>query len=188
MERGPGGGSRTAEQLVVGLLNVDVNGTESTVLRLYDGLLQRPPSPTWLTEWSRRLRSGRSVASAADEFLRAPDSPYKGLATAAYVDALYRKVLRRSGDAKWRTIWTTRLDNGSWSRGAVARDFIEGPEDVKLTTVDLKAIELHRNLLGRLPTRSEYPLLLASIRDGSVSLHELADGILVSEEYAHRVG
>jgi len=155
-------------------------------LRLYDGLLKRPPTQYWFTEWTRRLNSGRTVASAADEFLRASDSPYKGLSNTPFVDALYSNVLRRTGDPSRRAIWIARLNNGSWTRGEVAREFIEGPENKRLTTIDLKAIELYRTLLRRLPTRSEYTPLLASIRDGSSTLNEVATVLLGSEEYAAR--
>jgi hypothetical protein len=178
---------RTPEQLVVALLDVDVHSTESTVLRLYDGLLGRPPSQVWLTEWTRRLRAGRTVASAAAEFLRAPDSPYRGLDNAAFVDALYRTVLRRAGSAQWWAIWTARLDRRSWTRGEVAAAFVEGPEAERLITLDLKAVELFRSMLGRLPDRAEYAFLLAGVRRGGFDLYDVAGLILRVEEYADRV-
>src|SRR5690606_40614279 len=42
---------RTPDQLILQLLNADVSSNESTAFRLYDGLLDRPPSAVNLRLW-----------------------------------------------------------------------------------------------------------------------------------------
>ncbi len=101
------------------------------VRRLYEAYFERTPDASGMAFWVARIEEGRGLAevsavfAASDEFART----YGPLDDAAFVDLVYRNVLRRDPDAGGRAHWVRQLGVGL-DRGSMMVAFSESPENI----------------------------------------------------------
>jgi len=116
----------TMGELLVGFSDSDENiertgtrqplGTvEGRVLRLYRAVLGREPDDDGLTFWADRYNRGLAIVEMARQFTGQPE--YAALygadpTDAELVDAVYRNVLGRPGDAGGVEFWNDRMADG----------------------------------------------------------------------------
>lgn len=181
------GGTRHPQDLVVQLVHVNPNTSLSRVYRLFNGLLDRGPSTASIVTWTARLDGGMTMPEAATGFLSAHDSPYRGLSNAAFVDRLYRQILRVVPTKAAADVWVQRLDARTWTRGQAAAFFLETDKAKLAATVDLKVQVIAATMLGRAPSPTEYVWARDLIRRGEAALAQLPEAILASAEYAARI-
>ncbi|MBV8076430.1 MAG: DUF4214 domain-containing protein, partial [Planctomycetaceae bacterium] len=96
------------------------------------------------------------------------------------VESLYENLLGRTGDSAGTAFWTTNLGAGT-NRATVAADFIGSTEsDTRVIDGDYTAF------LARVGETSEVNSWLAQVQNGSMTLPEVAAGIIGSSEYTTR--
>src|SRR5690606_17880588 len=177
---------RSPADVILGLSAPKVDSVDGKVLRLYNGLLNRPPTPIMQVRWAQQLNGGRTLASAATEFLAAADSPYQGLSDDAFIDELYSRF-QHSTPPPAAATWKLRLAQGSWSRGAVAAWFAESTPAKTLSAVDIQVFNIMKAMNGSTPAAA-YNADRASVHAGTVTVTDYALAILASDAYATRVG
>lgn len=83
------------------------------VARLYRTILERPPDPRGLNDWTEALRSGVVTgASIAYEFVFSPEMSFRNLSDAHFIDVLYESMLGRRADPGGRADWVGVLRSG----------------------------------------------------------------------------
>lgn len=173
------------EHLLLGLSAAGVNSVDGRVIRFYNGFLNRPPTPVMQTVWAQRINKGRSMASVAEEFLAASDSPYKGLANDAFVDELYQRFQRTSPPAAAAT-WKLRLQQKNWTRPQVAAWFADSGSAKAISATDIQVFNILKAMTGSTPTAT-YNADREAAQAGTVTIAEYALAILDSPAYVTRI-
>lgn len=95
-------------------INVAANSTEATVLRLYQGILNRDAEKGGADYWINELTSkGASLSSIANSFLNSAELSAKGnLNNEQFVEMLYQNALGRNPEEEGKAYWLNLLDNG----------------------------------------------------------------------------
>ncbi len=107
---------------------------ESRVLRLYRAALGRSPDPDGFAYWVGLHRGGQSIETLATAFIASPEwiASYGANPTPRQlVDALYRNVLGRAGDAAGVEYWVAQLQRQDATTVLVA--FANTPENLNRT-------------------------------------------------------
>jgi hypothetical protein len=151
------------------------------VARLFRAFFLRDPDTGGLAYWIRRtysgvpLRSVGSVFAGSAEFLHR----YGALDDDAFVDLVYRNVLKRSPDSGGRAYWTRRLSAGV-TRGSMMAAFSESHEYRVTTYSRVRAITTWYGLLRRVPSPAQTDLVQAE------PIATLIDSLRSSFSYALR--
>jgi hypothetical protein len=112
------------------------------VVRLYLACVGRLPDSAGLDHWVGARRAGVSLAAVADALLSAAEgqADLGSLGNQAFVEELYRRLLRRQPDGGGVSHWTSVLDSGR-SRGAVVAGFSESAEHVAAAAGDVERVD-----------------------------------------------
>jgi RNA polymerase sigma factor (sigma-70 family) len=146
---------------------------------LYRSLLDRDGDPESVAAWTRALRSGIAIqdviASICDGFeykTNHPDGP-------AFVESLYRRLLRRASDPEGRTAALAALRQRS-STLAVIRGFLSSRE-----YCCQQVTELYVGLLGREPEPAALSERALALMQGT-PLQQVVLDLVTSAEYIVR--
>jgi RNA polymerase sigma-70 factor (ECF subfamily) len=146
------------------------------IAALYRSLLDRDGDPESVAAWIQALRSGIAIqdviASICDGFeykTNHPDGP-------AFVESLYRRLLRRASDPEGRTAALTALRQRS-STLAVIRSFLSSSE-----YCCQQVTELYVGLLGREPEPAALSERALALMQGT-PLQQVVLDLVTSAEY-----
>ncbi len=133
-------------------------GVRAPMTRLYSAYFGRLPDTAGLTYWSKKLRTGTSLAKASATFAASSEfkRKYGSLSNGAFVDLVYRNVLHRKADPSGRTYWIRKLNSGG-ARGTVMVNFSESSEHVRKMAPTVDAVLLYTGMLRRMPSKGELP-------------------------------
>jgi 5'-nucleotidase len=179
-------GTRTLEQLVLELQQVELRSPAAQVTRIYLGLFNRGPSADDLDYWVAEMADGRSINSVAAFFGRSAEFVElygDDVTDAEFVELVYQNVLARPATEDDLEYWLGELDRGV-PRHRMFLLFSESAEYRNGTAATLKAIDLHLVLLGRTPTEAELDDIIEGLASGELTITDLITQILHSEEYA----
>ncbi len=103
------------------------------IVRLYDTVFDRAPDAGGLEFWNNASHTGLGLRDLATFFISAPEfaSTYGEPTTRGFVEAMYRNVLDRPGEAEGIAFWTNALDAGLADRPQVVVGFSESAEHVQ---------------------------------------------------------
>ncbi len=103
------------------------------IVRLYDTVFDRAPDAEGLEFWNGATHNGFGLRDLANFFIAAPEfaSTYGEPATRGFVEAMYRNVLDRPGEAEGIAFWTNALDQGLADRAQVVVGFSESAEHIQ---------------------------------------------------------
>ncbi len=157
-------------------------GKGGTITRLYWAGLDRDPDIAGFRFWlSVPDLSGLATSFAnSDEFRQR----YDALDDRAYVDALYRNVLDRPGDAGGLDFWTGRLASGT-TRASVLASFAGSPEYVESTRSEVTILAIYAGLLGRRVDAQGLAYWSGRIDDG-MDVGRFIDDVIGDAEYQAR--
>ncbi len=110
------------------------------VVRLYEGLLNRPPDAAGLNDWANQLRAGAPLTNIIDGFLNSPEGALNGFSSnpaivnnETFVNNLYLGMGRTEAqivaDPDGVSYWLNALDTETMSRAQVAQGFMELAEN-----------------------------------------------------------
>ncbi len=181
-------GARTLEQMILELQVVDLRDRAAQVSRIYLGLFGRGPSASDLEYWVGEMEDGRSINSVAAFFARSSEfvALYGDTTDQEFVELVYENVLGRSASAADLEYWLGELDRGV-VRHRMFLLFSESPEYRNATASTLKAIDLFLSMLGQTPPKAVLTEITNGLTTGELTLTDLIDQILNSDEYAQRV-
>jgi hypothetical protein len=150
----------------------------------YQQFLLRPADAQGLTFWAGVWRSfgGPEPVIAgmisSNEFYASAGKAHPDLsANAAWVTALYERLLNREPDAAGLQFWTGKLDSGALDRTGVVNGFENSVEHYQNVT-----IAFYQQYLGREPTSSELSSSVAAFEAGGTQ-RTLQIGLIDSTEY-----
>ena len=154
--------------------------------RLYLALLLRAPDPEGLRFWvgysrEHSIEDIANAMAASYEFL----VRYGALANREFVDRIYRDVLGRAPDAPGLQFWTSLLDAGTRTRGAVLLAFSESEEYRGSSAGEVEVASLYAALLARPPQAGEVSRWIGHLDSGGSRL-EIVRALLGSAEYHGR--
>jgi hypothetical protein len=163
--------------------------TYGPVARLYFAYFLRAPDQSGLDYWRGKLAVGTSLTTVSQSFASSGEfrTRYGSLSNHDFVTTVYQNVLGRSGDPGGVSYWTSQLDLGRKTRGAVMIGFSESSEYKRVRGPEIDTILLYRGLLDRVPTKTEFPLTVARVR-GGLPLATLIGELLNDPAYKLRAG
>ncbi|MGN6695886.1 MAG: DUF4214 domain-containing protein, partial [Aquihabitans sp.] len=176
-------GKQLPEAFVASMRNrPEWGGVRSPLTRLYSSYFGRLPDAGGLAFWSKKLRSGTSLAKASSTFAASSEfrRTYGSLSNGAFVDLVYQNVLHRAPDASGRAYWVRKLAAGA-SRGTVMAGFSESSEHVRTMAPTVDAVLLYSGMLRRMPTAAEVPAATASDA-GRAAASSPADPVALAEQ------
>ena len=103
------------------------------IVRLYDTVFDRAPDAEGLGFWNGATHNGFGLRDLANFFIAAPEfaATYGEPTTRGFVEAMYRNVLDRPGEAEGIAFWTNALDAGLADRPQVVVGFSESAEHIQ---------------------------------------------------------
>ena len=103
------------------------------IVRLYDTVFDRAPDAGGLAFWNNAAHTGFGLRDLANFFIAAPEfaATYGEPTERGFVEALYRNVLDRPGEAEGVSFWTNALSSGLADRPQVVVGFSESAEHVQ---------------------------------------------------------
>ncbi|GAA5025644.1 matrixin family metalloprotease [Streptomyces siamensis] len=147
---------------------------------LYFTLLDRAPEPAGLDHWRTQLAGGLGRQSAIVAFLDSAEYRGKYPADDAFIDSLYRRLLRRPPDAGGYRYWKDMM-KGGMSRYEVARGFVLSDEYCRAY-----ARGLYRNYLRREPEQAGWDGWTGRLKAG-LNHQDAETGFVASPEYQNAV-
>jgi hypothetical protein len=155
-------------------------------IRLYNAFFGRLPDTGGLTFWAGQLRKGVSLNGVANSFAASNEfkTTYGSLSNAAFVNLVYENVLGRAGDAGGVSYWTSQLDTGKKTRGAVMTNFSESHENLVRMAPTVNVVDPYFGMLLRVPTTAE---LNAGLMISGTSSVPVITGLLATPEYLARL-
>lgn len=164
-----------------GTTNVD------PIVRLYRAYFLRDPDVGGFDYWVGQRRRGRSLSWTSDAFVATNEfkTMYAGVGTVEFVRRVYDNVLGRPADQAGLDYWSSQIDTGRKSRGAVMLGFSESAEHRNRLNVHVQMLVLHLTLLDALPAPRQ-----AQADEDLVLVHgiaTLAHDIIGRQEYVARV-
>ncbi|MEM8922567.1 MAG: DUF4214 domain-containing protein [Actinomycetota bacterium] len=119
---------------------------QATVDGFYQEVLGRPADPAGRAYWLDRIAGGTPVVDIGVAFYASPEYVAASGSTAAYVERLYRALLRRPSDPTGAAEWTRLLERGRLTpTGLVAAFYLS--EEYRRNQV----VRLYDDVLGRPP-------------------------------------
>lgn len=171
-------------------------------LRLYDAAFNRTPSGQELNELAAKLAGGASITEAATYLIGTPAfaAAANTVSNQAFVSQIYKNILDHDGDSAGIASWTSALETGTATRGAVLAALSESSEhqdlmrplvQAGLFTVDETAgqvARLYGAAIDRLPDAPGLLFWLDSVKSGQHTLADVADLFVKSAEFASTYG
>ena len=181
-------GATTPQAYVDGQLKGSFGAAYAPVARLYFAYFVRSPDPGGLDYWVRKFKSGTKLTSISNSFAASSEfkNKYGTLSNRAFVNKIYVNLFERTGDASGVNYWTGKLDRREKTRGEVMINFSESSEFKRVRAEEIDVVLLHRSLLQRAATPSEFADKVARLQGGA-GVQRLILEILDSAEYAGRV-
>lgn len=180
-------GKKLPEAYVASMRNrPEWGGVRAPMTRLYSAYFGRLPDAGGLAYWSKKLRSGTSLAKASATFAASSEfkRKYGSLSNGAFVDLIYRNVLHRSADPGGRTFWVAKLNAGA-DRGSVMAGFSESSEHIRKMAPTVDAVLLYTGMLRRMPTAAEVPLTGLASDSTRASAADPTDPVALAEQLRH---
>lgn len=164
-------------------------GVTAPTIRLYLGYFLRIPDFKGLDYWIRKVRAGTSLDVAASQFAGGSEflRRYGELSNEDYLVQIYRNLFDRDPDSSGLDYWLRRLDGGA-KRGWVMRQFCESTEYQRQTASQVRVLQVHAAMLGRMPSAAEYQRWSdwdAALPDKG--LQDLITVLRTSDEYEARI-
>src|SRR5262249_35109626 len=155
------------------------------VEQFYRQLLRRPSDTAGKAFWVGRLLSGFTEAQVAASFVASGEFTQHFADNAAYVNALYVRLLGRPGGASLPEVaaQTAVLNAGRLTRVQMALAFLASDEAFVKAIDDSFAF-----YLGHPPDAASRQALLGTLRRGLAVPASLPVNLLASEEYFRRAG
>ncbi|MFD7914397.1 DUF4214 domain-containing protein [Streptomyces sp. NPDC059752] len=147
---------------------------------LYFTLLDRAPEPAGLNHWRTQLAGGLGRQAAIVAFLDSAEYRGKYPANEAFIDSLYRRLLRRPPDAGGFQYWKSAMTGGT-SRYEVARGFVLSDEYCRAY-----ARSLYLRYLRREPERAGWDDWTGRLKAG-LNHQDAETGFAASPEYQNAV-
>jgi len=170
---------------------------DDQIVRLYRAVFGRTPDAEGFAFWTTQYAGGASLESIATSFTESPEwnARYGAeLSNGAFVDAIYRNVLGRTGDAEGRRFWLDAIDSGRLSRVQVLISVSESPENIAATGTnepirsdEAQILRLYQAAFGRSPDAGGFAFWAGQYRGGR-ALESIAGDFVGSDEWASRFG
>jgi photosystem II stability/assembly factor-like uncharacterized protein len=152
----------------------------------YAQFLLRPADPAGLAYWEGLWKQDGGpdhvIAGmiGSPEFYASAGQRHPALSpNAAWVTALYERLLNREPDGDGLRYWTTNLDNGAMSRDQVVLGFVDSNENFQNLTTGF-----FQEYLGRAPTSAELATRVDQFQSGA-SQRDVQLAIIDLPEYAN---
>jgi acid phosphatase len=158
---------------------------------LYQVFLGRTADANGLTYWDAGFRGGASVAALAQQLASATEFTAKNgnmlaLAPAAFVDALYQKVMKRTESASEQAYWVGLLNSGAETYGSLLVKFVQASEGQSKNGDPLDqntAVFATRALVGHDPTAAALAQAVAALKAGTQKPTDVLASVLNGQEY-----
>lgn len=157
-----------------------------SVTRLYYAVFLRDPDVGGLKYWISLKQAGYGLDHIATMFAESAEfrSTYGSLSNSAFVELVYRNVLRRQSDPGGVAYWTNFINNGM-TRGRMLIGFSESNEFRELTFDEVTTSWAFIQMLNRLPTAPERTLW-ATMFDNGGTANALVDSLVRSPAFTLR--
>lgn len=171
---------------------VDATGVTEDVFRLYQAAFNRPADLGGLQLFSNAVHAGAlTLDGVAEQLTHQPEFISKNDvgSSSGYVQALYRNVLGRDGDAQGIDQWTRALDNGGYSKAKVLRSFAQSDENLTRTLPvagskdESQIARLYQAAFNREPDVDGLRASTKALHNG-LSASKIADNLIASDEAA----
>ena len=171
---------------------------EHQVARLYVAAFGRNADSAGLVQQYAGLRAGLSLAQLGDGLVGSAEfaGRYGALSNADYVNALYRNVLGRTGDAPGVAFYNGALARGA-SRGTILAAFADSDEErgrlngnpnvVYAASAEAQVARLYDTAFGRDAGPAGFNTFTQAVINGT-KLQQVALSFLASPEFASRYG
>jgi phospholipase C len=175
------------------LQSVEYKYVTLPIAELYQVYLGRNPESGAMTYWDNIWKGSNSLAGVGGGIGQSPEFKANNgdlfsLSPAAFTDALYKKVLKRTESAAEQTYWVNRLNAGFDTKGSELVQFIlagEAQAGVNGDLVDTNtALFASRALLGHDPDAKSLPTIVAGLKSGSLKPADLVGTIMNGTEFA----
>lgn len=180
-----------------GVLQSDPDAAFAQVERLYLSVLGRAPDAIGLDFYVDRIEDRQAaLVSVANDLIGSAEfqAATGGLTNAQFVDYVYQHALGRAPDAGGKAFYTQALDNGL-SRGGFVVDLSESAEH-RAATADLvtqgffntdddyqSVALLYDGFFDRLPDQNGLTFYAEAVKDGRLSLGQIASEMAGSTEF-----
>lgn len=190
---GAEGSSRIANVEILQFAGPDLSA-EGAIGRLYQAILGRAADTAGREYWTAQHADGMTLEAIAGALAGSEEAPPAQQDSAAYVAALYRKVLGREGDADGLAFWSAQLDAGTLSRAGLVLQLTESAEKLAMDSsaqLDVNRsdigtlVRMYAALLERNPDEAGINYWIAAHKNG-ISMRSLAEAFLASAEPAAR--
>lgn len=168
----------------------DIDGTPGQIYRLYQAAFNRKPDHAGLGFWIKANQDGSSLAHISGNFIGSAEfrTAYgEHSSPGVFIDALYRNILHREGEAGGFDWWVQQVSNGL-DRSAVLIGFADSKENSLALMPDMENgfDFVPHNPGGPIaPRASSYEnKMLAFAAVGPVSLPTFANGEVIGAAYA----
>jgi hypothetical protein len=146
----------------------------------YQTFLHRSAEAAGRAYWIARLQAGVDPGAVVQSFLTSSEYQQAHASDDSFVRALYQDLLGRDGDAAGISYWDQRLGTGA-DRAQVIQGFLHSTEAYQ------RAVDsFYAQFLQRVPGASEDGYWVNQLTGGSMSLQQVAAGILASDEFFGR--
>ena len=198
-------GAGTLQPLDIALLRdagvaalTDQELDEHQVARLYVAAFGRNADSAGLIQQYAGLRAGETLAQLGDGLVGSAEfaKRYGALSDAEYVNALYRNVLGRAGDASGVAFYNGALARGA-SRGTVLAAFADSDEErgrlngnpnvAYAASAEAQVARIYDTALGRDADPAGFDSFTRAVINGA-TLRQVAVSFLASPEFADRYG
>lgn len=172
---------------------------EHIATRLYQAALGRAPDGPGLLNATRVLLAGTSLSSVANGFVTSQEFANRfgtSLSNTAFVDALYKNVLNRSGEASGVQHWVNTLGRGVSRADALIgfADSLENRNALSVNpnlsygaTAEAQMERLYDTAFGRAPDPAGFRQWTQALINGA-TLPQVAMGFMTSPEFTNRYG
>jgi Tol biopolymer transport system component len=128
------------------------------LIRLYWSFFLRRPDLAGMDYWVGKLKAGQTLAQVASKFARSPEfeTKYGSASNSQFVTLVYQNVLSRDPDAAGLAYWTTRLDDGTKTRGDVMTNFSESSEGRRRMAPQVDTILIWVGMLRQMPPAGSF--------------------------------
>ncbi len=178
----------TIPQVILDFLDsTEFGRSMAPVARLALAALDTTPEFADLTSWTAAVKGGTPLGDVADEVCTkaAFTSGLGALATGAFVDAAYARVVGRAPSASARSSWVSRIDGGSRSRGDLLVALVTTPDADRRYQARVNVLMTYAGLLQRKPDPSGWTYWVKRTEAGS-SIDRLVAQFFTSSEYRRR--
>lgn len=185
-------GFATRAQVIEALMNSEeFQNRFGSLVRLYTAYFRRIPDYGGLMYWFNAMNPsngrGASLAQVSQEFAQSQEffNTYGMLDNAGFVTRVYQNVLGRDPEPEGYKYWLGQLSAGM-SRGEMMIGFSESLENKNARAHSLRVTMSHVGMLRRAPTQVEHDSWVSEISAGRVTVLDLINALLNSQEYAAR--